>query len=166
MTEVVKAGLEDYIEVYKLAGEIWEPTYREILSKEQIEYMFEMMYSRDAYTRQITESGHNFLLLKEHGRSIAFASYQLDYNPGATKIHKLYLLPETQGRGIGKIFLAAIEELALANGNDKITLNVNRYNPAVHFYLSTGFVKVAEEDINIGNDYLMEDFVMEKSLRD
>lgn len=46
----------------------------------------------------------------------------------------------------------------------KISLNVNRFNPAYHFYLKSGFTVVFEEQIPIGNGWIMDDFRMEKAL--
>jgi hypothetical protein len=43
-------------------------------------------------------------------------------------------------------------------------LNVNRFNPSVEFYKHLGFKVVAEEDIDIGRDYFMEDYIMELNL--
>jgi hypothetical protein len=38
---------------------------------------------------------------------------------------------------------------------------VNRYNKARQFYEKMGFVVIGEEDIDIGNNYLMNDYIME-----
>ena len=48
--------------------------------------------------------------------------------------------------------------------NDVLFLNVNRFNKAQYFYKKLGFEVAYEEDIEIGNGYLMEDFVMEKKI--
>jgi ribosomal protein S18 acetylase RimI-like enzyme len=94
-----------------------------------------------------------------------FASYEFNYKgEPKTKIHKIYILPETQGKGIGKKLLDYIVEKAKENRNTILSLNVNRYNSAYEFYVKIGFEKKGEEDINIGNGYLMEDYIMEKQL--
>ena len=123
-----------------------------------------MMYSLAAITEQIAIKGHHFLLLSEDDKYLGFASYELNYLSGITKLHKLYVLPETQGKGAGRLLMTKIEEAAASNNNDKVSLNVNRYNPAINFYLKNGYTKAGEEDINIGNGYLMEDFIMEKTV--
>ena len=46
--------------------------------------------------------------------------------------------------------------------NVALFLNVNKYNNALHFYLKQGFFKIREEVIDIGNGYVMDDYVMEK----
>lgn len=162
--EIRKADLGDYKIINDLAIKTWYDTYSSILSQEQLEYMLNTMYSLEAITEQIAIKGHHFLLLSEGDKYLGFASYELNYTSGTTKLHKLYVLPETQGRGAGRLLISKIENAAKSNGNDKIVLNVNRYNNAANFYLKNGFTKAGEEDINIGNGYLMEDFIMEKGL--
>lgn len=164
MIEVVKAGEKDYNVIRSLAEFIWPHTYSTILSADQLEYMFDMMYSNKSYIEQLHVKKHHFLLAKEDGSFVGFASYQLNYKSQTTKIHKLYVLPQTQGSGVGNKMVNAIEGIAVAHNNKTITLNVNRFNPAVNFYLKTGFSNVGQEDIHIGNGYLMEDYIMEKQL--
>lgn len=164
MIDIRKASLEDYDTIHSLAQRTWYPTYLPILSREQLDYMLEMMYSLNAVTEQISINGHHFLLANEGAEFLGFASYELNYLTDTTKLHKLYITPESQGRGVGAKLLSIIENEARKNNNDKLILNVNRYNPAVNFYQKTGFEKIREEDIGIGNGYLMEDYIMAKNL--
>lgn len=162
--KIRNADIGDFKIINDLALKTWYDTYSSILSPEQLEYMLNSMYSLEAFTEQLAIKGHHFLLLTEDDKYLGFASYELNYLSGVTKLHKLYVLPETQGRGAGRLLISKIEDAAKRNGNSKVTLNVNRYNNAVNFYLKNGFFKAGEEDINIGNGYLMEDFIMEKDL--
>ena len=73
-------------------------------------------------------------------------------------------MPETQGKGIGKLLIDHVEVLAVANESETLSLNVNRFNKAQFFYKKLGFEIVAEEDVPLDHGYLMEDFIMEKSL--
>jgi hypothetical protein len=41
-----------------------------------------------------------------------------------------------------------------------VFLNVNKYNKAKFFYEKLGFTITKEEVIDIGNDYVMDDYVM------
>jgi ribosomal protein S18 acetylase RimI-like enzyme len=45
-------------------------------------------------------------------------------------------------------------------GNKNLLLNVNRENPALGFYKKKGFEVIKTEDIDIGNGYFMNDYVM------
>lgn len=109
-------------------------------------------------------NGQHFILIEEENSTLGFASYELNYeNSYKTKIHKIYVLPETQGKGLGKKLINFIIKKALENNNSDIILNVNRFNKALGFYENIGF-KISETvDIEIGNGYLMEDYIMQKS---
>ncbi|WP_339887928.1 GNAT family N-acetyltransferase [uncultured Flavobacterium sp.] len=150
--------------VAKLAHEIWPSAYGEILSKEQLTYMLDKFYSLEALSQQLEEKNHVFLLAEENGEFIGFASYELNIENHKTKIHKIYVLPTTQGKGYGVQLINEIENRSKAIKNDVLFLNVNRFNKAQYFYKKLGFEVVYEEDIEIGNGYLMEDFVMEKKI--
>ena len=165
MISVVGATIEDIQIIRELAQITWYPTFREILSQEQIEYMLEMMYSEKALKEQIEVKKHQFFLAKEDERILGYLSVEVDYNQQpVTKIHKIYILPDLQSKGIGKLLMQKAEQVALENNNTILSLNVNRFNKALKFYETVGFSITKTEDINIGNGYLMEDFVMEKNL--
>ena len=55
-------------------------------------------------------------------------------------------------------------KFALENNSASVILNVNRFNKALSFYERMGFKVIDEVNIEIGNGYLMEDYVMEKQL--
>ncbi len=147
--------------VHDLAHRIWPSTFSEILSSEQITYMLNWMYNTDTLSKQI-EEGHQFFVCEENGQPIGFMGIQKNHpDDHSTKIHKLYVLPEIQGKGIGKSLVNLAVEVAQSSNNDRLILNVNRFNKAVSFYKHIGFTIVLEENIDIGNGFLMEDFVME-----
>lgn len=59
--------------------------------------------------------------------------------------------PEHRGRGLGGRLLAAIAEAARDAGFDRLSLSVERRNPAARLYLRSGYTIVAED----GDDYVM-----------
>ena len=71
------------------------------------------------------------------------------------------MLSETQGKGCGKFMIDEIVKIAKSNNQKGVFLNVNKYNKAKFFYERLGFVISKEEVIDIGNDYVMDDYVME-----
>ena len=158
------ARIGDIENIMKLAAATWYPSYGDILSKNQIDYMLDLFYSREALTNQM-ESGHYFLILSDNGQDVGFASFEPHYKQDVTKLHKLYILPQQQGSGGGRLLISAIESHASANADKTIMLNVNRYNKAVNFYHKNGFEITGTEDINIGQGYLMEDYTMAKNLQ-
>ncbi|GAA4373776.1 GNAT family N-acetyltransferase [Hymenobacter koreensis] len=158
------ATLADIPVIIELAEATWEPTYRFIISKEQIDYMYRVIYTPASLRRQMTDDGHAFLLLHAEGYPAGYASFSArPEDPGVFKLHKLYLLPSHQGRGMGHQLIDAVEQAARAAGGHWLELNVNRHNPALHFYERHGFQQHRTEDIPIG-PYWMNDYVMRKPL--
>lgn len=161
-------GMQDIIPAVRdIAGKTWAVTYANILSQEQIDYMLEMMYSQEALEKQMIDQDHHFLIVQDEEKDyiLGFVSYELNYNGGnKTKIHKLYVLPDCHGAGIGRNLVEKVCEIAQLHNNDIISLNMNRFNKTLGFYKRMGFEIVGEEDIDIGNGYLMEDYIFEKRL--
>ena len=54
--------------------------------------------------------------------------------------------------------------MALENHSKTLSLNVNRFNSALTFYEKIGFKIIDEVNVDIGNGYFMEDYIMEKQL--
>ncbi|AOM79996.1 GNAT family N-acetyltransferase [Pedobacter steynii] len=165
MLSIYNATSKDYPIIQEIAHQTWPDTFGAILSKEQISYMLEMMYSTPALTEQTEKKGHHFLIVKDEDIPLGYASYELNYKGSSkTKIHKIYILPEAQGKGVGKLLMNTITDVARENQNNTLSLNVNRDNSAFDFYSKIGFEKVGEENIDIGDGFLMEDYIMDKKL--
>jgi GNAT superfamily N-acetyltransferase len=165
MITISEATIEDFGTIREIAYATWPVTYGEILSKEQLDYMLGMMYSEATLLDNVTNKGHHFIFANENTIPLGFASYEHHYlKTNTTRLHKLYLLPESQGKGMGKMLMDKIVALAKENQCDVISLNVNKFNKSHFFYTKMGFDIIAEEDLEIGNGYLMEDYKMEKKL--
>lgn len=161
---ILEATPKDVQLIQDLAYKIWPNTYGEILSAAQLKFMLHKFYALYALENQMNK-GQNFLFIEENKIIYGFASYELNYESSTkTKIHKLYVLPETQGKGMGKKLVYCIEKIAVKNANDRLLLNVNRFNKAIGFYEKLEFKIIQTVDIEIGNGYLMEDYCMEKVL--
>ena len=94
--------------------------------------------------------------------AVGFASYGATGEAGVVKLHKIYVHPNTQGLGVGRALLDFVTDQLIEEGASILRLNVNRHNKARQFYEKQGFTVTKEEDIEIGNGYKMNDYVMEK----
>lgn len=165
MVRIRTATINDIEVIRKIAQDVWGPAYSNILSKEQIAYMLELFYNAEIISRQIQTGEQEYLLLEAEGNPVGFASYApRDENPGVYKLHKLYCNVQVHGKGYGRQLMHAVENIAKRNGGVRLELNVNRYNPAKTFYEKSGYTILYEEDIDIGHNYLMNDYVMGKDL--
>lgn len=165
MITISEAVSSDIKTIQNIVYITWPITYGEILSEEQLKYMLDLFYSEEALTDQFDKKEQLFYLITEEKSTLGFIGIEHNYqDENITKIHKIYILPETQGKGIGKLAIEAIAKLAFENNSTSVLLNVNRFNKALNFYKKIGFKVVDEVNIEIGNGYLMEDYVMEKKL--
>jgi len=158
---IVVATKEHLAIVKDLAYRIWPNAYGTILSKPQLEYMMNLIYNIDSLEKQLLK-GDIFILVEENQKFIGFASYELNCeNSNKTKIQKLYVLPEIQGKGIGRQVINYIKDKSVLANNSALFLNVNKFNKTKDFYQKYGFQIIKEEIIDIGNNYIMDDYVME-----
>ncbi len=160
--QIRPASLADIPTIQKIVYTTWPVAYGNILSAAQISYMLDLLYNAKTLHEQIMNDHYYFLALEKY-MAVGFAACS-KVGEQIYKLQKLYVLPGTQKKGTGKALLQKIEEVAKVNGATKLQLNVNRMNVAKSFYERDGFTIVREEDIDIGNDYFMNDYVMEKEL--
>ena len=164
MYTIRTATVNDVETIRQIADKTWWVTYGPILEAEQISFMLNEIYSADKIYNQIENNLQTYLLLLEDGEPVAFAGYSpRDENADIYKLHKLYCLPATQGKGYGKILINEVAQKTTEAGKHVLELNVNRYNNAKSFYEKMGFTVAYEEDIAIG-PYWMNDYVMRKEL--
>jgi diamine N-acetyltransferase len=144
-----------------LAQQIWPVAYDGIVPPDQLQYMLNLFYSPAALRRQMVDERHQFLLVEQGEEAIGFASWGAMKETGVFKLHKLYVLPGQQGKGLGRSMLQFILGVIGPEGATILRLNVNRFNKARQFYEKLGFRVVGEEDVDIGNNYFMIDYIME-----
>lgn len=163
--EIKKATLEDIALIREIGTKTYWATYPAILGNEQVQYMLEKFYTADALARQM-EAGHEFWLCFVDGVPAAFTSFSRSQEEErAWHLQKIYILPEMQGKGIGRSLLNRLAEVCRKEGAQRLQLNVNRHNKAKDFYEKLGFQVLRQEDIPIGGAYFMNDFLMELDLK-
>lgn len=156
----VTSSPEDCLLINQLATQVWNPTYKDIHSQEQLDYMFEQMYSLDSLSKQI-ENGHTFFIGYEENKPVGYVSVE-QKEDDLFYLQKLYILPAYQGTGAGKfLFQSAVNYIKdIHPGKCILELNVNRQNPAIRFYEHMGMKKFRESDDPIGNGYMMNSLYM------
>jgi len=147
-----------------LAGRIWHAHYPAIITVEQIDYMLAKGYTREVILEEMRNRGVIWLAIMSGDEMIGFASLG-PHAPGIMKLHKLYLLPEHHGTGIGALALAEVERIARDNAASTLVLNVNKHNTkAIRAYERAGWLVAEEVVVDIGGGFVMDDFVMARKL--
>lgn len=154
------ATSSDVDSISQLAERIWLKHYTAIIGTAQIDYMLNLFYSATALHEQIQE-GQVFHLIYSEDHLIGYVAVSKKAE-GDYFLNKFYIDQSHQGKGLGKaVFKAIISEYSQLK---TLRLTVNRKNyTSINFYFRLGFLIEKVEDFDIGNGYLMEDFVMKWS---
>ncbi|NIF07190.1 GNAT family N-acetyltransferase [Chryseobacterium sp. Tr-659] len=161
--KLTQATEKDIPLIQDLARRSWENAYAEILSVDQMDYMLSEMYSETEIKSHLLNPDYHYYLIQDETTGLydGFIGYQHNYENLTTKLHRIYLVPESKGKGFGKEALLFLNEKVSENGNDRIILNVNKYNSARNFYESQGYRVYGEGVFDIGNGFVMDDYMME-----
>jgi len=164
-SRIVSAAEEHLPSIIELAGVIWRACYPGIISHAQIDYMLARMYALDVLRDEIRSQGIRYDRLLVEDELAGFASYGPTAETGVVKLHKLYLLPELQGHGLGSRLLQHVEREVRAGGAHRLILFVNKRNArAIKAYQRNGFVIAESVVTDIGGGFVMDDYIMAKNL--
>ncbi len=140
----------------KFAADIFMKHYIPIIGEEQSNYMIEKFLSYSAMLEKTKDGYHYFRVLHECN-DIGFLAVKFLDN--TLYLDKFYLHDGARGKGYARFMMHFLEKLAIEHSLPCITLNVNKYNPTIGFYEKMGFQKIREEINDIGNGYVMDDYV-------
>lgn len=155
-----RAELEELV---VLIREIWREFYTSLIGAAQVEYMLEQFQSVEAMMRQIAEEDFRYYGVFCDGELAGYYAAKPCRNDGVF-LSKFYVAARFRGRGLGKEMLRHLIDAARAAGADAIRLTVNKHNPTVAIYRKLGFDITEEIVADIGNGYVMDDYVMVKRI--
>lgn len=147
-------------ELAELASGIWHEYWPCILSVEQINYMVDKFQSEHAILEQIKNENYTYYFILKDGNKCGYfgISRKEDY----LFLSKLYIKKEYRHQGIGRIAIGEIKNIAENYGYTKIKLTVNKNNKhTINAYLKYRFAIVAQDVTDIGNGFVMDDYIME-----
>jgi diamine N-acetyltransferase len=152
-----KATVADIPAISELARLVWNQHYPSIISQEQIDYMLNMMYSATSLREQMEIKKHVFYIIETASAQLGFVSV-CEEMKDRWFLGKFYINQNTASKGMGtKAFELLLEKIR----PQEITLTVNRQNyKSINFYFKLGFQIERVADFDIGNGYVMNDFVM------
>ena len=163
--EITSVKTSDVDAIAALARLIWQEAYPEIISQAQIDFMLEQRYNAPRLREELGSSGVWWDQISVDGQLAGFASSLLGTTPGEIKLDKLYIDPARQRLGLGGRLIAQVIAHALDNDCDTLILAVNKRNePAMAAYRKHGFSVRNAVRVDIGNGFIMDDFIMTKSL--
>ena len=145
-----------------LAHKIWNEHFTPIIGKAQVDYMLEKFQSKKVITEQI-ENGFLYFLIKNNNAHIGYIGVLPEESQ--LFLSKIYIISTERGKGHGRKSIEFLEQLAVEKGLSKISLTVNRNNSAtIKMYKKLGFKNRGSVVQDIGNDFVMDDYKMEKDI--
>lgn len=147
----------------KLTSEIWHEYWVDLLSPEQIDYMVDKFQSEKAITHQIAEENYTYFYIEKDNNIAGYVG--LSKKEGYLFLSKLYIKKEFRHQGIGTQVFEFIKDFALKNNYKRIILTVNKHNSnTIKAYQKWNFKEIDSVVTDIGNGFVMDDYIMEYSL--
>jgi len=163
--QILPATEDDLPAIARLAGVIWRAHYPGIISIEQIDYMLAKMYALEALREEISRRAIRYERMLVGEELAGFASHGPTEQPKIFKLHKLYLHPSWHHRGLGSLLLRHCKQEVRKLGAERLVLTVNKRNTkAITAYQRNGFAITDSVVVDIGDGFVMDDFVMAKEL--
>lgn len=147
-----------------MADTVWHEWFPSILSEEQIDYMVEKFQSYKALKKQL-EDGYDYFFINVNGVNVGYTGIHIEQEEHRMFISKVYLLKSFRGKGYAGEVFNFLEGVCMGMQLKSMYLTVNRNNThAIQVYEKKGFKSIRTQVADIGNGFVMDDFVMEKTL--
>lgn len=162
----------------ELSDEIWHEYWPAIIGPEQTDYMVEKFQSLDAIKAGIAEQGYRYWFICDNAEADACAAnlrtqrgvvgYTGGYTESETNrffVSKIYLLSTQRGKGLCSKTIAFYEQLCRNEDLRAMYLTVNKHNElGIRAYKGKGFETIDAVETDIGNGFVMDDYIMEKTV--
>jgi RimJ/RimL family protein N-acetyltransferase len=146
-----------------LASEIWHEYWTGILSLKQIDYMVDKFQSEYAIIAQMRNENYVYFYILSEGEKAGYIG--MSKKDSYLFLSKLYIKNLFRHKGIGTESFEFIKKYAKGNNYKKIRLTVNKYNKnTIDAYNKWGFKTIDSVVTDIGNGFVMDDYIMEYDL--
>ncbi len=152
------------LSVSAMAEEIWHEYYDKLIGTQQVDYMLEKFLSPETLVKQISEEDYEYFLISYDYTFAGFAAIQ--EKNGSLFLSKLYVHEDFRKKHISSEMIRKFIELCKLRNLEKIWLTVNKRNfRSIDVYKHFGFETVRKECNDIGEGYVMDDYIMELSVK-
>ena len=157
---IEQATTEEEIQtIADLAEIIWHQHFTPIIGKEQVIYMVEKFQSFNALKEQI-ENGYEYYRIFDQDEFCGYCGIHPEN--GKLFLSKLYLKKEARGKHLATTVFEFLKQLCRERGLSAIWLTCNKHNDnSLAVYRHLGFETVDTQVADIGNGFVMDDYIME-----
>jgi ribosomal protein S18 acetylase RimI-like enzyme len=148
----------------QLAYKIWNQHYVSIIGQAQVDYMLDKFQSPKAISNQI-ENGYDYFIIFHQNKPYGYLALVSNTLEKKMMISKIYMDTDFRGLGLGSKLMDFSIETAKQCAFESIWLTVNKNNSkSIEWYESKGFSIKENIKIDIGNGFIMDDYLMEMPL--
>ena len=152
-------SLEEIKEVSKIGEKIWREHYTPIIGKDQVEYMLEKFQSVEAISNQIKNEGYEYYLLEYENKNAGYIGIKVGKED--LFLSKLYVTKDFRKKGLASEAINFLKDICKEKNLHKLWLTVNKYNTeSINAYKRLGFNKIDEQVSDIGNGFVMDDYIL------
>lgn len=152
-------NLKSIKEVNEIGEKIWREHYTPIIGEEQVDYMLEKFQSVEAISNQIDNEGYEYYLLDYENKNVGYIGIKIDKE--SLFLSKLYVLKDFRKKGLASSAIKFLKDICKEKELDKIWLTVNKYNlESINAYKRLGFIIIDEQISDIGNGFVMDDYIL------
>ncbi len=181
---------EDINYLSRLAYDIWNEYWPDRIGQAQTDYMLEKFHSVDAMKCDMTENNYEYWFICDTddndevntvdvpdngapmplptsvcGRLVGYTGGHVEPETNRYFISKVYLLADERGQGFASQTIAFYDDLCRDRGLDAMYLTVNKDNDlGIRAYKGKGFVAIDATETDIGEGFIMDDYIMEKPI--
>ena len=158
MMVLMRPGEEGQLAAF--ASELWHDAYDSLIGGEQVDYMMRTIQSEEAIRRQIERENYIYFFLFFEGARAGYCALKPEKE--RLFLSKLYLSEKFRGRGLGQRALGEVADCARRLGLKSVYLTVNKGNArAIRAYEKFGFVRADSAVTDIGDGFVMDDYIYE-----
>jgi len=143
--------MEDTDETQKVLFKTWVASYADFIPMKDIQWYFNNYYSDINFAR-LHDDPDTWSFVAEVGdHVVGYARGKINREQNRFYLESLYVLPESQGKGIGSELLKMVEKTALQQKFSEVWLGVMIQNiPSIEWYKKLGFQFVEEAPFQMG----------------
>ena len=142
----------------RLATTIVKDYFDPLIGAAQNDYMIARFQTPDAIAAQLADGYVYFFAADDAGTPLGFLAYRIE--PARLYLSKFYLHKHHRGKGYAHAMRDFVIQAAVNAGLSHIELNVYKHNDAtLAAYEALGFTRLRAEANDIGNGFVMDDYV-------
>lgn len=158
---------ESVVALAELAASIWREYWPSLIGEAQTEYMIEQFQSLPAIRRDMREHGYEYWFIRseQDDRVVGYTGGHVEPQTNRFFISKIYLRAAERGKHFASAVVCFYEELCRERGLRAMYLTVNKGNVlGIRAYEGNGFTTIDAVETSIGHGFIMDDYIMEKSV--